>query len=175
MKNILFYKTNTGYTKEYVDLLSNRVVPLEIYDIKKINKKKINEANNIFFGGPIKNNVIVGLNKFLKYYKYMKDANIFVFAVGIQPESEEKRELVITANGLDNYHIRLYFLLGGMDINRMKFPQKQIMKIGLKLAMKKEPEMAETIKSRFENPINFVSSSNLDKMVETFHKVNLRK
>lgn len=48
MKNILFYKSNTGFTKEYCDMLANRIVPLEIYEISKISKKLIKDADNIF-------------------------------------------------------------------------------------------------------------------------------
>ena len=82
MKNIIFYKSNTGFTKKYVDMLENRISPLEVYPINKISKKLILEADNIFYGGPIKNNVIEGLAKFLKKYKYMKNKNIFIFEIG---------------------------------------------------------------------------------------------
>lgn len=174
MKNILFYKSNTGFTKEYCDMLANRIVPLEVYEISKISKKLIKGADNIFFGGPIRNNTILGLDKFLKKYKYMEGKNIFVFAVGIQPPSDEKRELVITTNNLDSYHIRLYLLLGGFDMNRMGKVKQQFMKLGFKAMAKKDPANASLIESRLKNPINFVSSSNLDKMVDTYRRVNLK-
>lgn len=174
MKNILFYKSNTGFTKEYCDMLANRIVPLETYKVNKISKKLLKDADNVFFGGPLKNNVIQGLDKFLKKYKYMKDKNIFVFAVGIQPPDDEKRELVIEANGLDSYHVRLYLILGGFDLNRMKFPKKQLIKLGFNAMAKKEPDKASMILSRLDNPINFVSNSNLDKMVDTYRRVNLK-
>ena len=70
MKNIIFYKSNTGFTKQYVDMLQNRIVPLEVYKVEKINKKLLEGADNVFFAGPLRNNVILGLSKFLKKYKY---------------------------------------------------------------------------------------------------------
>ena len=65
MKNIIFYKSNTGFTKQYVDMLQNRIVPLEVYKVEKINKKLLEGADNVFFAGPLRNNVILGLSKFI--------------------------------------------------------------------------------------------------------------
>lgn len=175
MRNIIFYKSNTGFTKQYVDMLQNRVVPLEVYKIEKISKKLLLDADNIFFAGPLRNNVILGLNKFLKKYKYMKDKNIYVIATGIQPPDDEKRELVITTNGLDEYHVRLFLLLGGLDINKMKPLSKMMMKLSIKIAIKKDPSQKELLEQRLNNSINFVSNSNLDRLVDIYRRVNLRK
>lgn len=176
MKNIIFYKSNTGFTKKYVDMLENRISPLEMYPINKISKKLILEADNIFYGGPIKNNVIEGLAKFLKKYKYMKNKNIFIFATGIQPSSDDKRELVIMSNSLDSYHVRLYLVPGGLDINGMKFPKKQIMKIGFKLAAKKEGgDSSNLILNRINERVDLVNNMALDVMIDKFHAVNISK
>ena len=83
MKNIIFYKSNTGFTKQYVDMLQNRIVPLEVYKVEKINKKLLEGADNVFFAGPLRNNVILGLSKFLKKYKYMKDKYNAVFSLPV--------------------------------------------------------------------------------------------
>lgn len=175
MKNLIIYKSNTGFTKEYTEMLARRIVPSEIIDIKKINKKKLKEADNIFFGGPLRNNVILGLNKFLKYYDKIENKNIFVFATGIEPITDEKRENVIFTNGLDCYHIRFYLLQGGMDLSRMSKVKRKFMFMAMKAAAKKEGISEDLIKQRFETPINFVNSSNLDRMVDVYHRVNITK
>lgn len=174
MKNIIFYKSNTGFTKQYVDMLQNRIVPLEVYKVEKINKKLLEGADNIFFAGPLRNNVILGLSKFLKKYKYMKDKNIYVIATGIQPPDDEKRDLVITTNRLDEYHVRLFLLLGGLDINKMKPLTKMMMKLSIKMAIKKDPSQKEMLEQRLNGSLNFVSNSNLDRLVNIYRRVNLR-
>lgn len=174
MKNIIFYKSNTGFTKQYVDMLQNRIVPLEVYKVEKINKKLLEGADNVFFAGPLRNNVILGLSKFLKKYKYMKDKNIYVIATGIQPPDDEKRDLVITTNSLDEYHVRLFLLLGGLDINKMKPLTKMMMKLSIKMAIKKDPSQKEMLEQRLNGSLNFVSSSNLDRLVDIYRRVNLR-
>ena len=174
MKNIIFYKSNTGFAKQYVDMLQNRIVPLEVYKVEKINKKLLEGADNVFFAGPLRNNVILGLSKFLKKYKYMKDKNIYVIATGIQPPDDEKRDLVITTNSLDEYHVRLFLLLGGLDINKMKPLTKMMMKISIKMAIKKDPSQKEMLEQRLNGSLNFVSNSNLDRLVDIYRRVNLR-
>ena len=173
MKNLIIYKSNTGFTKEYAEILQRRIGG-DLVEVKRLKKKMLIEADNIFYGGPIRNNVIESLNKFLKYYDYIEDKNIFIFAVGIQPATEDKKDNVITANGLDLYHVRLYLLNGGMDITRMsKFKQK-LMLYGSKLAAKKEGISADVVESRLKTPINMVNSDNLDRMIEVYRKVNIK-
>ena len=168
METIIYYKSNTGFTKEYVDLLAPRIECNKIFDIKKIKNKDLKTGSNIIFMGPLRNNVIVGLNKFLKHYEKMDKKNIFVFAVGIEPASNDKKENVITANGLELYHVRLYLLPGGFDIERYRGIKKSFMKTIFKIASKKRPELKMISTQR----INLVNGSNLDKMVDVFYKIN---
>ncbi len=171
MKTIIYYKSNTGFTKEYVDLLTPRIECDEVHEIKKIKNKDIKDADNIVFMGPLRNNVIVGLNKFLKRYEKMENKNIFIFAVGIEPATNEKKENVIMANGLELYHVRLYMIPGGFDIERYKGIKKSFIKTMFKIASKKRPELKMITTQR----INQVSGANLDRMVEVFYKVNKDK
>ena len=136
MSNLIVYKSNTGFTKSYVDMLERRVLPCEVVEISKLKKEQLKEAEYIFYGGPLKNNVIEGLDKFLKHYKLFEDKNVFIFCTGIQPIDQEKKENVITANGLEFYHVRLYLLPGGMDFSKMS-PLKQKMIKGSKALIRK--------------------------------------
>lgn len=175
MKNVLFYKSNTGFTKKYVDMLKNRIATLEVFKVNKVSTKNLKDADNIFYGGPIRNNVILGLDRFLKKYKHMKDKNIFVFAVGLEPATDDKRNLIITANNLDSYHVRLYLLPGGLDIKKMAPLQRFFIKTGLKFAAKKEGgASSDAMLSMLNNPQDRVDNANLDVMVNKFHDVSLR-
>ena len=178
MSNLIVYKSNTGFTKSYVDMLERRVLPCEVVEISKLKKEQLKEAEYIFYGGPLKNNVIEGLDKFLKHYKLFEDKNVFIFCTGIQPIDQEKKENVITANGLEFYHIRLYLLPGGMDFSKMSPLKQKMIKFGLKAAAKSGKMPAgvspEMIESRLTTPINLVNSNALDRMVEVYHMCKLR-
>ena len=174
MNNLIVYKSKTGFTKEYAEMLERRI-GADIKPISKFRTHDLKEPKNIFFGGPLRNNVILGLDKFLKHYNHMEGKNIFIFAVGIEPFSEDKKDNVITANGLDLYHVRLYFLQGGLDISKMGFFQRKMMGVGLKLASEKEGISPDLINQRFSTPISYVNSSNLDRMVDVYRRVNIGK
>ncbi len=172
MKSLIIFKTNTGFSKRYAEMLSRRVVPSEIKDIRKVHLKDLRDCDHIFFIGPLRNNVILGLNKFLKFYEHIKDKNIYIIANGIEPYSEEKKENVIFANGLDLYHVRLYFVSGGMDISKMSPLKRKMFQVGIKMAAKKQNIGEDLIKQRFETPIDLINSSNLDRVVEVYHRLN---
>lgn len=178
MGNLIVYKSNTGFTKRYVDMLERRVLPCEVVEISKLKRDQIKNADYIFYGGPLKNNVIEGLDKFLKHHKLFENKNVFIFCTGIQPIDQEKKENVITANGLEFYHVRLYLLPGGMDFHKMSPMKQKIMKMGFKAAMKSDQIPAgvtpELIEQRLNTPIDLVSNSAIDRMVDVYHMCKLR-
>lgn len=178
MNALIVYKSNTGFTKKYVDMLERRVLPCEVVPIKKLKKSQIKDADFIFYGGPLKNNVIEGLDKFLKHHKLFEGKNVFVFCTGVQPIDNEKKENVITANGLEFYHVRLYLLHGGIDFTKMSAFKQKLVKIGLKMAMKKEgnqlgvgPEMIDTLLS---TPRDLTDPRAIDRMVDVYHMLKIR-
>lgn len=179
MKTLIVYKSNTGFTKEYVDMIKKRIVDATVVEIKKLNSKLIKQHDIIFYGGPLRNNVILGLNKFLKYNDKFGDKDIFIFATGIQPIDNEKKGLVIDTNHLDLYHVRLYLLPGGLDISKMSKFQQKMIKFGLKMAEKsgKMPGGVDSsmIESRLNTPLNLVSPLSIERMMEVYTLVNLKR
>ena len=178
MSNLIVYKSNTGFTKKYVDMIERRVLPCEVVEIGKLKKDQIKKADYIFYGGPLKNNVIEGLDKFLKHHKLFEDKNIFVFFTGIQPIDMEKKENVITANGLEFYHVRLYLLPGGLDISKMSPMKQKMMKLGLNAAFKTDKipvgVSQEMIEQRLNTPLDLTSPTAIDRMIDVSHMCKLR-
>lgn len=179
MANLIVYKSNTGFTKKYVDSLERRVLPCEVVEVSKLKKNHIKEADAIFYGGPLKNNVIEGLDKFLKFDKFFGDKDIFVFCTGIQPVDAQKRDDVINANALSYYHVRLYLYPGGLDFSKMSPMKQKLLKFGLKKAIDSgqapagvTPEMMEQALS---TPRDLVNTAELDRMVDVYHMSKLRK
>lgn len=176
MKTLLIYKSETGFTKEYVDLIRQRISDVTVVDIKHLKKKMIGESDIIFYGGPLRNNVIVGLKKFLKYHHlFDKKKDVFVFCTGIQPIDDEKKENVINANGLEWYHVRLYLLPGGMDINKMPSFKRKIFKFFMTRALNSNqlPEGVDRtlFESRIEQRINMITPSAIDRMIQVYNVV----
>jgi len=168
MNSILIYISNTGFSKKYVDSLSLRISDVEVVPFKKVKWRKLKKYDFIFFGAPLRNNKILGINKLLKRYKKIENKNIFIFATGIEPITKEKKENIILANGLEFYHVRLYLLPGGLDFSKLsKFKRKIIKSLLLKEASKLGRSENE-IDYLFNTPIDQVNLGLLDKMVQVY-------
>ncbi len=174
METLIVYKSNTGFTKKYVDTLQRRIPESEVVEIDKFKVKDAQNASYIFFGGPLRNNKILGVDKFLKHYEKFKDKNIFIFATGIEPISNEKKENVIIINGLNYYHVRFYLLPGGMDYSKMSKMMQKMMQIGLKEAAKKQNLPLEQIEGRLTQPIDMTDLNSLDRMLDIYHRLKIK-
>ncbi len=174
MKQILIYQSKTGYTKKYVDCLSRRIADLEIVEAKKMKWRELKNYDFIFYGAPLRNNKILGLDKFLKHYEKFKDKNIFIFATGFEPISDSKKENVILANALNYYHVRLYLLPGGLNFSKFPKVLQKIIAKGLKEEAKKQNLPEEQVLNRIDNPIDMTDMNSLDKMLDVYHALVLK-
>lgn len=179
MKTLVVYLSETGFTKQYVDMLTSKLVNPEIVEIKDLKKSMIKEADIIFYGGPLRNNVIRGLDKFLKFHELFDGKEVLIFATGIQPIDDDKKQNVIDSNGLNLYHVRLYLLPGGLDISKMGAMKQKMIKFGLKQAFKsgKMPEgvTEEMIEQRFAYPINLVTPNAIERMIYVYNVLVSRR
>ncbi len=173
MKTIIYYSSKCGHTKNYAESLSNRIV-CDYLDYKKMKVKKMMEYDTIIFMSSLMNNKIRHVEKFLKLYKKIKDKNLIIVAVGMQPSTPDRRQSIITINLLDDYHIRLYELVGGFDANKLSWPLRKIMSLGLKAAAKKEPLIKQNMSqatSILTHPIEYNDINGIERIMETIHKL----
>ena len=78
------------------------------------------------------------------------------------------------ANGLELYHVRLYFMQGGLDVSKLSWIMRKLIGKGLQAQAEQQGISADLVNERFSTPINYVNSSNLDRMVDVYHRVNIR-
>lgn len=175
METLIIYKSNTGFTKKYVDILERRIIDNKVVFYNKIKKKDLKEAKYIIYLGPLRNKKIEGVDKLLKKYNLIEDKNIFILATGIEPNTKEKKEDVIFINGLNLYHVRFYLLRGGLDISKMSSFKRKILDIGLKASAKKENIPLESIKSRFMYPLDMTNDVDLEPMLNVYHALKIKE
>lgn len=162
-----------GHCKNYAETIASRI-DCDYFDIKKINYKSMKDKDIIIFIGPVNNNKIKKIDNFLKYYKKIKDKNLIIIAVGMQPKSQERRESIIITNILDNYHVRLYELMGGIDLTKLSKLKQKIIKIGFDVALKKDPSMSaykERVTTLLEHPYDFYDYDGIDIIVNKIRNI----
>ena len=173
MKTVIYYYSKTGHTEKYAESLKSRIL-CDAYPIKNMKYKKMKDFDTIIFMSPVHGNKIKYIDKFLKLYKKIKDKNLIVVAVGMQPSTPDRRETLIIVNLLKYYHIRLYELQSGFNMKSLPWYLRKLMTIGLKVASKKEP-LLKGQEGRINNLLNFPIEYNdyvgIDRIMDTIRKL----
>lgn len=173
MKTVIYYYSKNNHTKNYADSLANRIV-CETHNYKSMKAKEMLKYDTIIFMAPVYNNKIRHVDKFLKLYPRIKTKNLIIVAVGMQMPNPERRETIIITNLLNDYHIRLYELMGGFDANKLPFIMRKMMQAGLKIAMKRDPNLqanANRVNDLFKFPFEYNDVNGIEKIMNTIHRL----
>ena len=174
MKIVIYYYSKTGHTKAYADSLASRLDDVTIFPYQKMKAKVMQAYDIIMFMAPVHGNKIKHVDKFLKLYSKIKQKNLFIVAVGMQPANPERRRDLIIMNLLDEYHIRLYELMGGFDSTKLSFFMRKLMKFGLKAAMAKDPALSsqsDRINNLLQFPFEYNDINGIEKIVNKIHEL----
>lgn len=172
MKTIIYYYSKSGHTKDYASSLASRIL-CDSFEYKKMKYSHLKDFDTIIFMAPVYGNKIRKVKKFLELYKKIKDKNLIIVAVGMQPANPDRRETIITVNLLDDYHIRLYELQGGFNANKLPWYLKQVMKIGFKMATK-DPAMKAQLNlvgDIFKIPHEYNDIYGIERIMDTIHRL----
>ena len=89
MRTVIVYKSKHGSTKEYAEYINKNIPDSEIFPVEFFDITTLNSYENVILGS----SVYVGTT-FLKGFlidnwDVLKDKKVFVFAVGMMPDSHE--------------------------------------------------------------------------------------
>lgn len=166
MKAIV-YESNTGYTKKYAELLANKA-GLPVYERKEAGKHLEKGDEIIYMGWMFAGNVI-GYKKAVKRYSVKA-----VCGVGMgRPTPKVSQDII------EKYHIsdiKLFYLQGGFDMNKLHGVYKLMMKTMSKTVgeniKKKETKTDEELEmlNMMQNGGEFVNEGNLKPVLEWLGK-----
>lgn len=151
----IVYKSSTGHTKKYAEILSTKL-KIPYYTIKEANKK-LSRDDEIIYLGWICATKLSGLKKVNKKY------NVRCYGmIGAYPKDEKYIQELKKSNNLNE---NAFYLRGGIDYTKLKGIKKKVIKM-VSLAIEKEnkPENKELIEL-FKNGGNYVSENNLEDLI----------
>ena len=126
---LIVYKTKTGFTKKYVDWITETLT-CQAVSLEQINNVEINNFDIIIYGAGMHAGRIQGLKEFKKKVENLVSREIIVFATGGAPYYEEVISKIkknnFSVNELDN--IKLFYFQSGINYEKMGFSDKTIMK-----------------------------------------------
>ena len=120
MKTIVLYKSKSGFVKKYAQWIAEEL-SADILDASKINTDRLASYDTIIFGGSLHAVGINGIKIIKKNFDKIKDKNLIIFASGASLSSEDIHQIIADNNFTpqEQKHIRLFYLRGGFDINKL--------------------------------------------------------
>ncbi|MDD4840014.1 MAG: flavodoxin domain-containing protein [Clostridia bacterium] len=163
MTKYIVYKSNSGFTKKYAELLANE---LGISAINYSDMEEIEKDSDIIFMGWIMASKIQGLSKAQK--KFNINA---ICSVGMAPPSEKITNEIFANNNVEEN--KFFYLQGGFDMQKLKGIYKILMQIMEKVIRKKlsknkgEDEELSYMLDMLENGMDCVSIENLKPLLDS--------
>ncbi len=154
----IIYQTNTGSSKEYAELLSEKL-SLPVCSLTE--KDKVNKDEEIIFIGWIMAGTVQGLAEVKAEFTDIR----CICAVGLSAKENTLTEI----REKNSVTEPLFFLPGNFHINKLKGMYKMMMSMMVKMLkgkLKENPSAdSDKILSSFENGIDQVSEEKLDEVI----------
>lgn len=149
MIKAIVYNSNSGYTEQYAKILSEETT-LPFYNLSTA-KTKLEPGTDIVFLGWLMAGKISGYKKASKLFNIKA-----VCSVGMSLKDKKYTESIISLNKIK---VPLSYLRGGYNLNKLKFPQKQLLTMVIK-----KMEQSDAPINKIEN---FVNKAQLQDTIET--------
>ena len=147
MKTIVIYNSQTGFTKQYAQWISE-AAGCECVSLKKAGKIKLADYDAIVFGSWFMAGGITKLPWFKKQMPALADSGkkLIVFSVGASPV--ESPEVAVALNRVfteeEKKLVKVFYCQGGLSYERMNFFSRITLKMFAKaLASKKDASESE--------------------------------
>ncbi|MDD2647506.1 MAG: flavodoxin domain-containing protein [Eubacteriales bacterium] len=127
MKAIVIYKSRTGFTKRYAELIGS-ALECEIYDYNEIGSVELSEFDLVIFGSRVHAGRIDSVDKIRKLLENGK-CDLIIFATGATPAAAKDEIEKTRANSLGDSGIPFFYMQSGLCYEKMGLADKAIMKM----------------------------------------------
>lgn len=152
-KIIVIYKSSTGFTKKYAEMIAEEV-ECTLADYKTISAKTLSEYDTVVFGSRAHAGMIDGYKKVKEMFQKSKARKFVLFVTGATPNAAEdviaefwKQNL--TADELSD--IPHFYMQSGLCYEKMSFGDKLMMKAAA--VMMKNKKNKSSADEEFERAI----------------------
>ncbi len=162
MNAIIVYKSHTGYTKDYADILSKQL-KCDTVDIKHVHQHQLESADLIMFGGGVRASNISGIKSFLKKVHDLNDKKIILFAVGGNAKSDSNTQELIEKNlQVEGTDYPFFYMQGGFDPGRLNFFLKAMLGKMAKSIQKKADTDPGSLTTKDQEFLDFFTEAHSD-------------
>lgn len=149
MKCLIIYQSKSGYTKRYMEMLS-QLVDATLVDFKALKSEMLLDYDAIVYAAGVYAGKISGIKKFNLMVEKSTTEKLVIVAVGASPSTDEVRKKLINDNALSEHltHVgrnAFYYLQGGFDPNKLNFALKTMLGVVSKNLQKKQLKSPESL------------------------------
>lgn len=168
MKTIVIYKTMTGSTQKYAEIIS-KDLGADLSKLELIRSGSLKNYDMVIFGGSVHMGTISGLKKFKRSIRGNQSTRTIVFAVGASSPDNAKvvGDLVRKNFPEGTQQLKFFYMQGGMDLTKMKQPFRGLMswvKKMVEMNPDKKPDEVEFLRM-FDAGDAVVSGKNTEELV----------
>lgn len=164
MIKAIVYNSNTGFTKKYAEMLSEKI-GIPCYEAEKAHYVLVSGDEIIYMAWCYANS-LKGLKKFSHLYKVKA-----VCAVGLA-EMQQGTEQIKSIAGKLKGEIPVFYLRGGIDIDKLKGMNKFFINQVSRILRGNGDEKEKNIKKAINEGADFVKSENLDGIVSWYNEIS---
>ena len=140
MKILVTYKSKTGFTKKYAEMIAEEI-ECTLVDFREVTVEKMSEYDVVVFGGRLHAGMVDGLKKAKEMFEKSSAKKFVVFATGATPN--EAKEVIegIWPNNLSADELETiphFYMQSGICYEKMPFVDKAIMKMVASMLSKKQ-------------------------------------
>lgn len=139
-KTIVLYKSSTGFTKRYAELIAKEL-RCALADYKTIPTKTLSQYECIIFGSRAFAGTIDGFRKAQKRFQKYTAAKLILFVTGATPNTESDTINTFWIQNLtadELIKIPHFYMQGGLCYEKMALPDKLMMKMASLMLKKKK-------------------------------------
>nr|MBP3599408.1 flavodoxin domain-containing protein [Eubacterium sp.] len=140
MKILVTYKSKTGFTKKYAEMVAEEV-ECTLMEFKKVSVATMSEYDVVVFGTRMHAGFVDGFKKAYKMYQESTAKEFAVFATGGMPNEAEDVVKEMWHNNLNTEELAKlphFYMQAGLSYEKMAFGDKLMMKMAAKMMSKQE-------------------------------------
>ena len=170
MKNIVIYKSKTGFTKKYAEWIAEDL-SADIFDVSKVTMSILTSYDTIIYGGSLYAGGIIGIKLITENINKLKDKKVVVFATGASPLREDVINEVRNKNFTKEQQedIKFFYLRGGFNYSKLNpFDKFLMILLKWKIKTKKEEELTNDeigMLTAYDKPVDFTMKKNVERII----------
>jgi len=170
MKTVVIYKSKSGFVKKYAEWITQEI-SADIFDAAKVSSSIFDSYDTVIYGGGLYVSGINGVKLITNNLPKLAGKKVIVFASGATPPREEDIKKVWDMNFTveQQKQIRLFYMRGGFDYNRLTLVDKVLMNmLKWKIRLKRSSERVADERgmlAAYDKPMDFTRKQNIEELV----------